>query len=105
MTFFECALSVQFEEPGKNFVTNFIGPTVAIFLPFGPAVLVLVFFVAELGEELAHGSDVVPAVGVEDSTVHRVVQPTQTLDIVRVLVRIVEAIVSLCAVQMPARAG
>lgn len=85
-SFLICALGVEFEESGEDFVADFIGPAVApgfLFLSatgFFWARLGLVVLVIE--EELAgaFGEQVGPAVGSEDGSVHAGVQGAQAAD-------------------------
>ena len=66
------SLSVQFQETGKNLVTDVVGPSVAPRLLLSAlAIIGVLLVVLIVEEELTFWLDVRPAVGVEDGSVHQ----------------------------------
>src|SRR5258708_2903283 len=78
---------------GQHLVANLIRPAVTVFLFLGSAIVVFIFLIVELRNELALGLNVSPAVGVEDRSIHGIVKFTKPWNFRTFTVRIMKPVV------------
>ena len=88
-------LLIQDQQPSQHVVAYLVRPAVPEALLLRAGFLIVLVFIVELGEEVADGLEVGPAISIEHGAVHGIVQAAQFDDVIGHLAGVVEAVVGL----------